>query len=80
MDFLQTIFKTNIQQNHEHSDKNWAHFQKTKYFKNKSFQKISFIKVDVLVKYSSEKKIRKIRLVFNADGDYLESTNLANFE
>ena len=31
------------------ADKNWAHFQKTKYLKNQSFQKISFIKVDLLV-------------------------------
>ena len=38
------------------ADKNWAHFEKTKYFKNQSFQKISFIKVDLLVKYSSQKK------------------------
>ena len=38
------------------ADKNWAHFQKTKYFKIQSFRKISFIKVDLLVKYSSEKK------------------------
>ena len=33
----------------------------------KSFQKISFIKVDLLFKYSSEKKkFRKIRLIFDA--------------
>ena len=50
------------------ADKNWAQFWKTKYFKNQSFQKISFIKVDILVKYSSQrKKFRKIRLVFDAE-------------
>ena len=26
------------------ADKNWAHFQEIKYFKNQSFQKILFIK------------------------------------
>ena len=31
------------------ADKNWAHFQKIKYFKNQSFQKISFVKVVLLV-------------------------------
>ena len=31
------------------ADKNWAHFQKTKYFKNQSFQKISFLKIDLIV-------------------------------
>ena len=31
------------------ADKNWAHFKKTKYFKNQSFQNISFLKVDLLV-------------------------------
>ena len=31
------------------AEKNWAHFQKTKYFKNQSFQKISIIKVDDLL-------------------------------
>ena len=31
------------------ADKNWAHFYKTKYFKNQSFQKISTLKVDILV-------------------------------
>ena len=50
------------------ADKNWAHFQKTKYFKNQSFQKISFLKVDLLVKYSSQKKeFRKIQLIFDAE-------------
>ena len=38
------------------ADKNWAHFQKTKYSKNQSFQKIPFVKVDLLVKYSLQKK------------------------
>ena len=61
-------------------DKNWAHFQKTKYFKNQRFQKISFIKVDLLVKYfSQKKKFRKICLIFDAKNDF-ESTNFANFE
>ena len=37
------------------------------YQKFKSLQKISFIKVDLLVKYSlQKKKIRKIRLIFDA--------------
>ena len=49
------------------ADKNWAHCQKRKQFKNQSFQKISFIKVDLLVKYSLQKKIRKIRLIFDAE-------------
>ena len=52
--------------------KNWAHFQKTKYFKNKKFQKISFIKVDLPVKYSSKKKIRKIQLIFDTKKDLLD--------
>ena len=38
------------------ADKNWADSLKAKYFKNQSFQKILFIKVDFLVKYSTQKK------------------------
>jgi hypothetical protein len=48
------------------ADKNWAYFLERKYFKNQSFQKISFIKVDVLVKYSLQKKVRKIWLILYA--------------
>ena len=45
---------------------------------NKVLQKISFIKVDLLVKYSSQKrKFRKIRLMPKND---FESANFANFE
>ena len=36
------------------ADKNQPHFQKTKYFKNQSFQKNSLIKVGLLIKYSSQ--------------------------
>ena len=35
--------------------RNWAHFKKTN-FKNQKLQKISFIKIDLLVKYYSQKK------------------------
>ena len=51
------------------------------YFKNQSFQKNSFIKVDLLVKYSSQKKKNfiKIPLIFDAEKDF-ENTNLAIFE
>ena len=49
------------------------------YIKNQSFQKISLIKVDLLVKYSlQKKKIRKIRFIF--DAVKLLCTNFANFE
>ena len=37
------------------ADKNWAHFQKVKYFKNPNFQKHSLIKVGLLVQYFSKK-------------------------
>ena len=46
------------------ADKNWARFLKTMYFKNQSFQKNLFhFQVDLF----TEKKIRKIRLIFNAE-------------
>ena len=62
------------------ADKNWAHFQKTKYFKIQSFRKISFIKVDLLVKYSSEKKnSEKFGCFLMPENDF-GSTNFANFE
>ena len=38
---------------------------RVRYFKNQSFHKISFIKIDLLV--HREKKIRKIRLIFDAE-------------
>ena len=38
------------------ADKNWSHIQKRKYFKNETFQKKSIIKVDLLTKYSIQKK------------------------
>ena len=45
-------------------------------FRKQSFQKISFVKVDLLIKYSLQKKeFRKIRLILD-----FESTNFANFE
>ena len=51
------------------ADKNWAHFRKQSTLKIKvfkKFQKISFIKVDLLVEYSSQKrKFRKIPLIFD---------------
>ena len=62
------------------SDKNWAHFQKTKYFKIQSFQKISFIKVDLLVKYSSQKKKSERYGWFLMPENDFESTNFAKFE
>ena len=40
---------------------------KIKFFQYWSFQKILFIKVDLLVKYSSQKKIRNIELIFDAE-------------
>ena len=60
------------------ADKNWAHFLKTKYFKNQSFQKISFIKVNLLVKYSSENSER-FSWFLMPKNDF-ESANFANFE
>ena len=36
------------------ADKNWAHFQKIKYFENQNFQKHFFLKVGLLVQYSSK--------------------------
>ena len=52
--------------------------KQSKYFENQSFQKISFIKVDLLVKYSSQKK-KSERFVKMPKNDF-ESTNFANFE
>ena len=50
------------------ADKNWAYFYKTKYSKYQSFQKISGVKVDLLVKYTlQKKKIRKIQWIFDAE-------------
>ena len=40
-------------------EKNLAHFFKTKYFKNQNVQKNSLIKVDILVKYYSQKTNQK---------------------
>ena len=37
------------------AEKNWAHFQQIKYFKNQSCQTFSLIKVGLLIKYSSQK-------------------------
>ena len=37
------------------ADKNGAHFWRTKYFKNQSFQKISFLKVDLLKPFQNKK-------------------------
>ena len=62
------------------ADENWAHFYKTKYFENQSFQKISFIRVDLLVKYSSQKKKSKRFGWFLMLKNDFESTNFANFE
>ena len=45
-----------------------------KLLSNQSFRKISFLKVDLLVKCSSKKKTRKM-----PKNDY-KSTNFANFE
>ena len=59
------------------ANKNWALL--TKYYKNQSFPKISFIKVDLLVKYVSQKKMKKIRLILMPKNDF-ESANFANFE
>ena len=36
------------------AEKNWAHFQKIKYFKNQNFQKKFLLKVGLLVQYSSK--------------------------
>ena len=50
------------------ADKNWAHFQEIKYFKNQSFQKISLIKVGLLIKYSAQKKkFGKIRPILDTE-------------
>ena len=56
-------------------------------FKNKSFQKFSkvfkknsFIKVDLLVKYSSQKKSSERFGWFLMPKNDFESTNFANFE
>jgi hypothetical protein len=49
------------------------------YFKNQSFQKISFIKVDLLVKYSSQKKKSERFVCFLMPKNDFESTK-ANFE
>jgi hypothetical protein len=35
-------------------EKNWAHFERKKYFKNQNFQKIFLIKVDPLFQYSTK--------------------------
>ena len=37
------------------ADKNWPHFQKTKYFENPTFQKNLFIGVDFLQMFFTEK-------------------------
>ena len=60
--------------------KHWAPFYKTKYFKNQSFQKISLIKVGLLIKYSSQKKkFGKIRPILDTE-KCLCSTNFAVFD
>ena len=38
------------------ADKNWAHYLENKVLKSQSIQKISLVKVDLLVKFSSQKK------------------------
>ena len=55
-------------------------FSENKVHTLKSFQKISFIKVDLLVKYSSEKKKSERFGWFLMPKNDFESTNLANFE
>ena len=45
------------------ANKNWTYTQKRKCFKNQSCQKISFLK-DI---FFTEKKIRKIPLMFEAE-------------
>ena len=62
------------------ADKNWAHFQITKYFNNQSFQKILFTKVDLLVKYYSQKKKSERFHWFLMPKNDFESTNFAKFE
>ena len=47
--------------------KNWAWFQKIEYFKNENNHKVSLIKVLLLILYSSMKKIRQIRLIFDIE-------------
>ena len=55
--------------------------RKQKYFKIQGFQKISFIKVDLLVKYSLQKKKNSERFGwFLMPKNDFESTNFANFE
>ena len=49
------------------------------YFKNQSFQKIALIKVDLLVKYFTEKNQKESVVFFMSKNDF-ESTNFANFE
>ena len=64
--------------------KNWAHFYKTKFFRNQSFQTISLIKVDLQAKYSSQKKKQSERfgsfLLTKNDFESKFITNFANFE
>ena len=50
------------------------------FFENNVHQKISFIKVDLLVKYSSQKKNSERFGWFLMPKNYFESTNFANFE
>ena len=55
-------------------------FRKKKYFINLSFQKHLLIKVDLLVKYSSQKKKSERFGWFLMPKNDFESTNFANFE
>ena len=56
------------------ANNNWARVQKTKYFKNQSFQIISLLNVDL-----HRKKIRKILLILMLKDDF-ESRSFAIFE
>ena len=62
------------------ADKNWTDFQKIKYFKNQSFQKISLIKVGLLIKYSSQNYFSERFDQFLAQKNDFESTNVEMFE
>ena len=60
------------------ADKNWAHFQKIRYFKNQNFTKRFLSKVGLLAQYSS-KKLERFDQLSTLKNDF-EYHNFKMFE
>ena len=66
-------------QNYEQSQQKLGTFLENKVFHKSKFSQISFLKVDLLVKYSAQKKIERFGWFLMPKNDF-ESTNFANIE